>query len=192
MILLILWSLLFLGGCASMNLESCKNANWETYGQNDLNDSHENRYDFWLEACKSFGVVPNKTEYNNGFDKALVALCTYQNGYLIGSAGQELPRVCPVDAQEKFVKGYIEGKRIHTDEQSRLEQKKITEERNQRELTFRERIIGTYQNRKCQSDMDCRIEDRCSLNKCEKTGKLCNTNRSCEIKGVCNNHRCQF
>lgn len=192
LILIVFVTITLLNGCASMGLEDCKTANWGNYAQSDLNDYHENRYDHWVDACKSFGITPNKVEYENAFNAGLNVLCTYQNGYLIGNAGQELPKICPIEAQENFVRGFIEGKKIHNEELRIIEQKKLMEENNQRELAFRERMIGTYQNRKCQSELDCKIEDKCQSNKCENTGKSCNTNIDCTIVGNCESHFCRF
>lgn len=102
--------LFFVAGCSTMN-DKCKTANWEDYGEGDALDGTNHTYTFWANECRKYGVIPDASSYKKGYKKSLNNFCTFQNGYLLGNEGKELPKICITETNEKFTKGYIEGKR---------------------------------------------------------------------------------
>ena len=142
-----------------MSLEKCQSSNWEQYGETDANDHHVNRYDLYLKECNEFGVTPNSAQYESGFKKGLEELCTFQNGYLIGNEGSVLPRICPKEAQDKFVQGYIEGQR-NFDMKKQLEKQNALVEKVIDLNTQKDKIKSCEYNYQCGSYEQC-INGRC-------------------------------
>jgi hypothetical protein len=115
---------LTLSSCATMDIEKCKSTDWEERGQGDVRNRYSNDYDIYLQQCQEFGITPDKSSYEKGFNKGLEEFCTFQNGYLIGNDGHTLPTICPKETQNNFVQGFIQG-------QSNHDMKKQTEKQNE-------------------------------------------------------------
>ncbi|MGZ3788404.1 MAG: DUF2799 domain-containing protein [Bacteriovorax sp.] len=152
-ILFSLATLFLLTSCASMNLEKCKSANWEVYGQSDASSRHANLFDQYAEECREFGVTPNRAQYEAGFKRGLDELCTFQNGYLIGNEGAELPRICPKEIQDKFVQGFIEGQRNYDMKKQMEKQNELVEKAM--ELNNKNKIKSCEYNYECGPNGHC-------------------------------------
>lgn len=180
-------------GCSSMSLEKCQNANWQVYGEKDAMAGSEDNYSDWANKCQEFSVVPDKASYESGYKMGLIKFCSFQNGYIFGNQGKPLPQTCPIETQEAFTKGYIEGKRSYDQKDALDKQTKIMEDNRQEELNYRERVLGTIQGMSCHEDHDCKKMDKCNWNnKCEKSGKSCSYQNDCNIVGSCVHHKCSF
>lgn len=151
--------LLFLVSCASMNAEKCQTTDWEAKGTSDANYYHSNHYATYAEQCAEFGVVPDKARYTAGFEKGLIELCTFQNGYIIGNEGKTLPRICPSNLQEKFVQGFIQG-------QANYQNKQQQEKQNQLIEKAIDAASGKKPKDRCNSDYDCKDDGVCKNHTC--------------------------
>ncbi len=156
--LLQLTILVSLTSCATMTAEKCQTTNWESAGFNDAMVAHSNQYDWYASKCQTFGVTPNRPLYTKGFEKGLVELCTFQNGYLIGNEGKALPRICPRESQDRFVSGFIQG-------ESNYNQKKQIESQNQ----LMNKMIEESNKpapAACTSSSQCGFGQTCSVGLC--------------------------
>lgn len=155
---LYLVAFLLLTSCASMNREECESANWQEHGKSDAEFRHANLYNRYVEGCKEFGVIPNSNQYEAGFKKGLGELCTFQNGYLIGNEGQQLPRICPKENQDKFVQGYIEGQRNHDNKKQMEKQNELVEKAL--DLNNKNKIKTCDYNYQCGTNGHC-VQGQC-------------------------------
>jgi hypothetical protein len=175
-----------------MSLDKCKSANWEDYGNQEAMEGLQNSYTRWLGECHEYGIIPDEASYSKGYKKGITNFCTFQNGYLIGNDGKQLSTFCPIEAQETFTKGYIEGKRSFDSKVALDQQARISQEARQQDLNFRERMLGVMQGSSCRKDDDCKTIDKCTFDKCEKNGKFCTNDSGCTVSGSCNHNKCGF
>jgi transposase-like protein len=105
---------LVVSGCASMNEDECRVADWRAIGYEDgvrgVAASHigERR-----EACAEHGIAPDFAAYQKGRDEGLREYCTPASGYRLGRKGQSLSAVCPADLRADFRDAYKSGREIH-------------------------------------------------------------------------------
>ncbi len=169
-----------------MSLKDCQSANWENIGYSDASYKHYDNYDSYVASCSEFSITPDKKLYQSGFSRGLKELCTFQNGYLIGNEGKTLPRICPIETQETFVKGYIEGQKNH-------DQKVQLEKQNQlMEKVLEIKESEKRQTRSCSYDSDCTLARKCLNNRCEVSGKSCFYDSNCSIEGRCERNQCRY
>lgn len=101
-------------GCASMDEDECRVADWRAIGYEDgvrgLSASHigERR-----EACAEHGIAPDFAAYRQGRDEGLREYCTPASGYRLGRGGKSMSAVCPVDLQGDFHDAYLSGREIY-------------------------------------------------------------------------------
>jgi len=169
-----------------MNLQDCQTANWESKGYNDASENFSNRFTNYSMECAEFNIKPDQNLYESGFNRGLQDLCTFQNGYLIGLEGNSLPKICPLEKQETFVKGFIEGQRNHdqkiqNDRQNKLMEQSIELKKN-----------STNNVRSCSYDSDCTLARSCLNYRCEISGKSCNHHSDCLIMGRCERNQCKY
>ena len=105
---------LLASGCASMNEDECKLADWHTIGYEDgvrgVSAAHigERR-----EACAEHGITPDFAAYQKGREEGLREFCTPASGYRLGRNGRSLSAVCPADLRAEFRDAYKSGREIH-------------------------------------------------------------------------------
>jgi hypothetical protein len=176
-----------------MNLEKCKTANWEVFGLEDADRGIKQRYSYWQDSCLEYGITPDQQKYLLGYQKGIETFCTFQKGYLLGNDGIPLPQICPLDRQETFTRGYIEGKRSYDSKTLMEKEIKVQEQAHEDEIKYRERVWNTIQGATCNQNEDCKVSDRCNRdNRCEKSGKNCYYNTDCSLQGNCNHHKCSY
>lgn len=179
---------LFLSSCSlfKISAEYCQQSDWESIGQTDASEYYTNRFDYYLSSCAEYGITPDKTKYQSGFSKGVKDLCTFQNGYLIGNEGKNLPKICPIETQETFVKGFIEGQKNH-------DQKVQLEKQNQlMEKALQLKEAEGKQTRSCGYDSDCTVARKCLNYRCEVSGKSCVYDSNCSIEGRCERNQCRY
>ena len=105
---------LFIAGCASLNKDECKTADWQTIGYEDgLRGQLNLRVGQHREACAKHGVKVDLQEYNNGHEQGVVMYCKASRGYEEGLSGKNYNSVCPANLEADFLLGFYEGKEIY-------------------------------------------------------------------------------
>ena len=103
--------ILFLNGCATLSKSECFKGNWSEIGRIDGTKGRlaEERLTRHAKACRKHNVLPNRTEYLDGYRAGLISYCEPQNAYSEGFAGLEYKSVCPDDFKGEFVRQYVKG-----------------------------------------------------------------------------------
>lgn len=122
---------LLVAGCASMNEDECRVADWRAIGYEDgVSGTAASHIGERREACAEHGVTPDFTAYRQGRDEGLREYCTPASGYRLGRNGRALTAVCPAELQADFRDAYKSGREIYQaaavvdSTQSRLHRKK--------------------------------------------------------------------
>jgi len=103
-----------LTGCASMSESECLNADWHLIGHEDGADGKSaDSLKQHRKACADFGVTPNLSEYQSGYQKGLPLFCTERNGFSKGRFGQVYNGVCPRALEHNFLNGYNHGRELY-------------------------------------------------------------------------------
>lgn len=85
-----------LAGCATLDADQCKAADWRAIGRSDGERGHTTaRLDEHRKACAEHGVTPNADRYWLGRSEGLQHYCQLDNAVRIGRAGQSYQGVCP-------------------------------------------------------------------------------------------------
>jgi hypothetical protein len=105
---------LLVSGCASMNEDECRVADWRAIGYEDgvrgVPAAHigERR-----EACAEHGIAPDFAAYQQGREEGLEEFCTPASGYRLGRKGRTVSAVCPANLQSDFRDAYKSGREIY-------------------------------------------------------------------------------
>ncbi len=114
-LLTIFVSMLFLGGCATMNKSECQNADWKIVGMEDGADGRLPSYiGEHRTACAEYSVKPNLTAYMQGHKIGVRQYCTAPNGFNIGQKGKAYNGVCPQELETQFLDAYEQGYKFYT------------------------------------------------------------------------------
>jgi len=114
----VLAATLLASGCATMSAEQCMVADWYALGERDalagLDSNHlANR----AKACREAGYSIDSEAWYAGFDAAIPAFCTLDNGFRYGIVGNSYRNTCPPEFQAEFLAGYDVGTQIYALEQ---------------------------------------------------------------------------
>ena len=105
---------LLVAGCASMDEDECRVADWRAIGYEDgvrgVSASHLGEH---REACAEYGISPDFVAYKTGREEGLREYCTPASGYRLGRNGGSPTAVCPVDLAGDFRDAYKSGREIH-------------------------------------------------------------------------------
>jgi hypothetical protein len=109
---------LLASGCATMSPEQCMVADWYALGERDalagLDSNHlANR----AKACQEAGYDIDSAAWYAGFEAAIPAFCTLDNGFRYGIVGNTYRNTCPPELRAEFLEGYDVGAEIHSLEQ---------------------------------------------------------------------------
>lgn len=113
------WSLamvlaLLLSGCASMDEDECRVADWYAIGYEDgVSGFAASHIGERREACAEHGIRPDFAAYRQGRDEGLREYCTPASGYRLGRKGRTLSAVCPAELQGDFRDAYKTGREIY-------------------------------------------------------------------------------
>jgi hypothetical protein len=106
---------LALAGCASLDKDECRNANWYAIGLEDGAQGRGiQRVGDHRRACAEHNVQPDVDRYTAGRNEGLKTFCTYDRGYRHGINGNSYSGACPEPMQQDFLAGYGRGKEIHS------------------------------------------------------------------------------
>jgi hypothetical protein len=105
---------LLASGCASMNEDECRIADWRAIGYEDgvmgVAASHIGKR---REACAEHGIAPDFAAYKQGRDEGLQEYCTPASGYRLGRQGQTINAVCPSELRADFRDAFRSGHEIY-------------------------------------------------------------------------------
>lgn len=87
---------LLLAGCATLDADECKAADWRQIGRSDGERGHGmGRLDEHRKACAEHGITPNADRYWLGRSEGLLHYCRLDNALQVGRAGNSYQGVCP-------------------------------------------------------------------------------------------------
>jgi cell division protein FtsB len=107
-------ALLLLSGCATMNEDECRSADWYSVGFED--GAHGRAINYignHREACAEYGISPEAGRYQDGWNEGIRRYCTPRNGYQAGMSGRSSAAQCPADMAREFAAAYRYGKQIY-------------------------------------------------------------------------------
>jgi hypothetical protein len=114
---LLLLTLLWLNGCATLNEKECVNGDWRTIGLEDgLRGAKSSRIGQHREACAEYSIKIDLDAYNSGREQGLKNYCKPGNGYTNGRRGKTYQGVCPDELEPEFLTAYKAGRIIYTTE----------------------------------------------------------------------------
>jgi Protein of unknown function (DUF2799) len=99
-----------LGGCAGMDADECRTADWRAVGYEDGVEGKSAAYfGTRRKACAEHGVQADFDAYLAGRAEGVAHFCRPQNGYHLGTQGHRDPGVCPVVLEAAFVAAHADG-----------------------------------------------------------------------------------
>jgi len=114
-----------ISGCATLSKNECLNGDWLTIGYEDgAKGEPREQIGAHQEACSEYGITPDFTTYQKGYDNGLQLFCTPRNGFIRGKSGYQYTGICPEKLEIGFLDGYDGGREIyqHTIKSNSLEE----------------------------------------------------------------------
>jgi len=103
---------LLVSGCASMDKDECRQADWYGIGLEDgARGRPVERLGDHRRACAKHNVTPDTKRYLAGRNEGLRSFCTHDRGFSEGRAGHAYAAACPDPAN--FLAGYQRGRELH-------------------------------------------------------------------------------
>ena len=95
---------LYISGCATLNKDECRTADWRAIGYEDGSRGyHPSRIGQHREACAEYGVRPDMDAYRSGHAEGVRVYCKPHTGYRLGLRGTSYNDICPADLEEHFL-----------------------------------------------------------------------------------------
>lgn len=109
-----LTGLLLLAGCASMDKQECRLADWRMIGYEDGAAGRPGtRIGAHREACAQHGVIPDMAAYRRGREEGLAEYCRPRRAYELGRDGSAYPGVCPAALEGQLKIAWEDGRRLY-------------------------------------------------------------------------------
>ena len=106
--------LILLQGCATLDRDECKLADWRLIGYQDgVAGKSAARVGEYREDCAKHAVVPDLDAYRAGREEGLQQYCNASNGYRLGNAGHGFAAVCPTALEGDFREAYNAGRKLY-------------------------------------------------------------------------------
>ena len=97
-------------GCATLNENECRSADWRELGRTDGANGYEaTRLGDHVDACGKYGVSPDAAAYRSGREEGLRQYCTPENALQRGIDARGYNAVCPGESGEMFRRIYDRG-----------------------------------------------------------------------------------
>jgi hypothetical protein len=107
--------ILLISGCATLNKDECRNADWNLIGFEDAARGYAlERIGQHRKACAKTNVVPDMNAYETGHKKGVRQYCTLERGYREGLNGATYRGICPADLSRDFLRAYYDGQALYT------------------------------------------------------------------------------
>jgi len=108
-VMVCLCSFSFTTGCA-ISKKACLQDDWQTRGYTDGRaGTSPDVLSAYAKKCGKYGVTPDPTAYQAGFDVGVVEYCTPEKGYRAGRDDKAYNSVCPVELERGFLQSYVSG-----------------------------------------------------------------------------------
>lgn len=145
-------SLLLLGtgltGCATMSVEECKVADWQSVGYRDGKAGRDQDYLLnHAKACGKASITPNKIAWEQGRQQGLQQYCTPANAFELGRSGSRINLVCPSAVMSNLQTSNQKGLKLY---QLRQDIDSDTRER--------EKLVERYQKLRNGENLDFKTE----------------------------------
>ncbi len=138
-----IFCLALLSGCATLDEDQCRTANWHELGVRDgLAGKPASHLREHIKACSEYGVRINEAAYQDGRATGLREYCQLDNAIETGLKGKQYQGVCPASVDRLFqryneaayevyrLRAEIDRTNSSIDEKSqRLRDKKLDEDR---------------------------------------------------------------
>ena len=110
----ILAVLALLQGCATLDKDECRYADWRLIGYQDgVAGKSAAVVGEYREDCAKHAVVPDLDAYRAGRDEGLQQYCIASNGYRLGHSGHGFAAVCPTSLEADFREAYNAGRKLY-------------------------------------------------------------------------------
>lgn len=116
---------LVFSGCVSMSVEQCKTANWYQIGEKEGASGSGSSLDRHYKACQKAEVVPNQSQYEQGFAQGLSYYCTPRTVFDYALQGRGNYEYCPSQQRASLrpyyqtANQYYQARKIFTDSEER-------------------------------------------------------------------------
>ena len=95
--------LVLLSGCSTLNEQECRAADWYRLGvDNGLRGELASLLEEHKDACKRYGILPDRALYLEGRDAGLLEYCRPDNAFRMGLNGEKYKGACPLDVDVEF------------------------------------------------------------------------------------------
>ncbi|MBM9537472.1 DUF2799 domain-containing protein [Desulfobulbus alkaliphilus] len=93
-----------LSGCATLNVEQCRQGDWYGIGLADGRDGlpAPERLDRHMQACARYGMRVDGGLYLQGYAQGLLDYCRIENAFTTGLRGRRYRHVCPPEIDPLF------------------------------------------------------------------------------------------
>ena len=109
-----LFLILVISGCATLNEAECVNSDWRLIGYEDgVQGFDGSRIGNHRKACAKHGITPDAEVYREGRSEGLVEFCQPLRAFQYGLKGKTYTGVCPPEYEREFRVAYREGHGIH-------------------------------------------------------------------------------
>lgn len=111
---ILLMSLGFLGGCATMSGDECTTGDWHAIGFEDgTRGFSSDRFGDRRKACAKHGITPDFQAYQSGRGEGLVEFCQPARGFNLGTNGGQYRGVCSSHNEGRFLDAYNSGYHLY-------------------------------------------------------------------------------
>lgn len=130
-----------LAGCASLDQQQCRHADWEQMGRADASQGkHPSALEAYRKDCAEYAIMADSTAYHRGYQQGLTQFCRANSGFYYGRQGKTYAGICPAPLEDDFLRGYQQG-RTHYQQQKAWDQLRQDLRRETREIDrLRQRI----------------------------------------------------
>ncbi len=113
-VLLWVFVVLVLQGCATMSEDECRSADWREVGYRDgLAGYQRSRVESHEKACNKVGIGVDRETYFRSRERGIRQYCQPENGVLLGRKGAAYTGVCPPDLAPAFERYYEAGRSVY-------------------------------------------------------------------------------
>jgi len=171
-------------------------ADWQLIGREDGAKGRDAAYlGNHRKSCAEYGIVPDLSKYNKGYEEGLNIYCDEYNGFKQGEQGADYKGVCPSHLEHDFLVGYNKGREIYL-LKSRINQAKASVRTNEHEMEELDKDIKSLEDslvsdettsdtrRELLEDLKEKQEERGSLENESKTLIIEAARLEGELKGM--------
>jgi len=103
-----------LSSCATLNENQCENANWRNLGLSDgLRGYAAGHIAEHEKACARFGLPVEPLAWQSGWQEGIARYCEPLNGLSVGRQGQTYRSSCPTEMAPAFLAAYEIGRSVY-------------------------------------------------------------------------------